>query len=142
LNWSTSVRVFLAHGGRDFFAHKTLTLLNIAALAVGVGAIVAIQTVNETALRSFRASLDLVAGRPDFTVEGQGFRLPETLLPIVRADPAVREATPVIQVVASLPAYPGEFLHLVGVDPFSNGDLVTYRLEDALKNPADAIAFV
>ena len=142
MNWSSSLRVFLAHGGRDFFAHKTLTLLNIAALAVGVGAIVAIQTVNETALRSFRASLDLVAGRPDFTVEGQGFRLDETLLPVVRADPAVREATPVIQVVASLPAHPGEFLHLVGVDPFSNGDLVTYRLEDALKNPADAIAFV
>ena len=142
MNWSPSLRVFLAHGGRDFLAHKTLTLLNIAALAVGVGAIVAIQTVNETALRSFRASLDLVAGRPDFTVEGQGFRLPESLLPIVRADPAVREATPVLQVVASLPAHPGEFLHLVGVDPFSNGELVTYRLEDALKNPADAIAFV
>jgi putative ABC transport system permease protein len=142
LNWFSSVRVFLAHGGRDFFAHKTLTLLNIAALAVGVGAIVAIQTVNETSLRSFRASLDLVAGRPDFSVEGQGFPIPESILPIVRADPAVREATPVIQVVASLPAYPGEFLHLVGVDPFSNGDLVTYRLEDALKNPADAIAFV
>ncbi|NDA10835.1 MAG: ATP-binding cassette domain-containing protein, partial [Verrucomicrobia bacterium] len=112
LNWSPSLRVFLAHGGRDFLAHKTLTLLNIAALAVGVGAIVAIQTVNETALRSFHASLDLVAGRPDFTVEGQGFRIPETLLPIVRADPAVREATPVLQVVASLPAHPGEFLHL------------------------------
>ena len=142
MNWSPSLRVFLAHGGRDFLAHKTLTLLNIAALAVGVGAIVAIQTVNETALRSFRASLDLVAGRPDFTVEGQGFRLPESLLPIVRADPAVREATPVVQVVASLPAHPGEFFHLVGVDSFSNGDLVTYRLEDALKNPADAIAFV
>ena len=142
MNWSPSLSVFLAHGGRDFLAHKTLTLLNIAALAVGVGAIVAIQTVNETALRSFRASLDLVAGRPDFTVEGQGFRLPESLLPIVRADPAVREATPVVQVVASLPAHPGEFLHLVGVDSFSNGDLVTYRLEDALKNPADAIAFV
>ncbi len=142
MNWSPSLRVFLAHGGRDFLAHKTLTLLNIAALAVGVGAIVAIQTVNETALRSFRASLDLVAGRPDFTVEGQGFRLSESLLPIVRADPAVRDATPVVQVVASLPAHPGEFLHLVGVDPFSNGDLVTYRLEDALKNPADAIAFV
>jgi hypothetical protein len=63
LSWLSTLRVFLAHGSRDFFRHKTLSLLNLLALAVGVGAIVAIQTVNETALRSFRASLDLVAGR-------------------------------------------------------------------------------
>jgi len=142
LNWFTTLRVFLSHGGRDFFRHKTLSLLNLLALAVGVAAIVAIQTVNETALRSFRASLDLVAGRPDFTIEGQGFRLPEKLILLLRNDPAVREVTPTIQLVASLPDHPGEFLHLVGVDPFSNQELVTYRLEDALHSPTDAIAFV
>ncbi|NCZ52986.1 MAG: hypothetical protein EBY81_03700, partial [Verrucomicrobia bacterium] len=91
MNWLRTFRVFLAHGGRDFFRHKTLSLLNLTALAVGVAAIVAIQTVNETALRSFRASLDLVAGRPDFTIEGQGFRLPENLISILRQDPAIRE---------------------------------------------------
>ena len=142
MNWLHTLRIFLVHGGRDFSRHKTLSLLNLLALAVGVAAIAAIQTVNETALRSFRASLDLVAGRPDFTVEGQGFRLPESLLPVVRGDSSVREASPVLQVVASLPAHPGEFLHLVGVDPFSNAELVTYRLEDALRTSADAIAFV
>lgn len=127
---------------RDFFRHKTLSLLNLFALAVGVAAIVAIQTVNETALRSFRASLDLVAGRPDFTIEGQGFRLPESLLPLLRSDPAIREVTPTLSLIASLPRHPGEFLHLIGVDPFSNSELVTYRLEDALRSPTDAIAFV
>jgi len=142
LNWLSTLRIFLAHGGRDFLRHKTLSLLNLLALAVGVAAIVAIQTVNETALRSFRASLDLVAGRPDFTVEGQGFRLPETLITSLRQDPSVREVTPTVSLVASLPSHPGEFLHLVGVDPFSNHELVTYRLEDALRTPADAIAFV
>ena len=142
MNWLTTLRVFLSHGSRDFFRHKTLSLLNLLALAVGVAAIVAIQTVNETALRSFRASLDLVAGRPDFTIEGQGFRLPEKLILFLRNDPAVREVTPTIQLVASLPDHPGEFLHLVGVDPFSNQELVTYRLEDALRSPTDAIAFV
>ncbi|NDB94844.1 MAG: FtsX-like permease family protein [Verrucomicrobia bacterium] len=142
MNWFPTLRVFLSHGGRDFFRHKTLSLLNLLALAVGVAAIVAIQTVNETALRSFRASLDLVAGRPDFTIEGQGFRLPEKLILLLRNDPAVREVTPTIQLVASLPDHPGEFLHLVGVDPFSNQELVTYRLEDALRSPTDAIAFV
>ena len=142
LSWLSTLRVFLAHGSRDFFRHKTLSLLNLLALAVGVGAIVAIQTVNETALRSFRASLDLVAGRPDFTIEGQGFRLPEKLIPLLRNDPAIRELTPTLQLVASLPNHPGEFLHLVGVDPFSNSELVTYRLEDALRSPTDAIAFV
>ncbi|MCX6935056.1 MAG: ABC transporter permease, partial [Verrucomicrobia bacterium] len=142
MNWFLTLRIFLAHGGRDFLRHKTLSLLNLTALAVGVAAIVAIQTVNETALRSFRASLDLVAGRPDFTVEGQGFRLPEKLITLLRQDPAVREVTPTVQLVASLPAYRGEFLHLIGVDPFSNGELVTYRLEDALRTPTDAIAFV
>ncbi|NDE84677.1 MAG: FtsX-like permease family protein [Verrucomicrobia bacterium] len=142
MNWLSTLRIFLAHGGRDFLRHKTLSLLNLLALSVGVAAIVAIQTVNETALRSFRASLDLVAGRPDFTIEGQGFRLPETLLTTLRQDPSVREVTPTVSLVASLPSHPGEFLHLVGVDPFSNRELVTYRLEDALRTPADAIAFV
>ncbi len=142
MNWLSTLRVFLSHGTRDFFRHKTLSLLNLLALAVGVAAIVAIQTVNETALRSFRASLDLVAGRPDFTVEGQGFRLPETILPLLRQDPAVREVTPTLTLIASLPSHPGEFLHLIGVDPFSNSELVTYRLEDTLRSPTDAIAFV
>ena len=142
MNWFRTFRVFLAHGGRDFFRHKTLSLLNLTALAVGVAAIVAIQTVNETALRSFRASLDLVAGRPDFTIEGQGFRLPENLVPILRQDPAIRELTPTLTLVASLPSHPGEFIHLIGVDPFSNTELVTYRLEDTLLTPADATAFV
>ena len=141
-SWFSSLRVFLSHGTRDFFRHKTLSLLNLLALAVGVAAIVAIQTVNETALRSFRASLDLVAGRPDFTIEGQGFRLPEKIIPLLRHDPAVREVSPTIQLVASLPSHTGEFLYLVGVDPFSNSELVTYRLEDALRSPTDAIAFV
>ena len=142
MNWLSTLRVFLSHGTRDFFRHKTLSLLNLLALTVGVAAIVAIQTVNETALRSFRASLDLVAGRPDFTIEGQGFRIPETILPLLRKDPAVREATPTLTLIASLPNHPGEFLHLIGVDPFSNSELVTYRLEDALRSPTDAIAFV
>jgi len=142
LNWLSTLRVFLSHGTRDFFRHKTLSLLNLLALTVGVAAIVAIQTVNETALRSFRASLDLVAGRPDFTIEGQGFRIPETILPLLRKDPAVREVTPTLTLIASLPSHPGEFLHLIGVDPFSNSELVTYRLEDALRSPTDAIAFV
>ena len=142
MNWFSTLRIFLAHGGRDFLRHKTLSLLNLLALAVGVAAIVAIQTVNETALRSFRASLDLVAGRPDFTIEGQGFRIPETLIPLLRQDPSVREVTPTVSLVASLPTHPGEFLHLVGVDPFSNHEMVTYRLEDALRTPADAMAFV
>ncbi|HCP06011.1 MAG TPA: hypothetical protein DIT30_02115, partial [Verrucomicrobiales bacterium] len=137
-SWFSSLRVFLSHGTRDFFRHKTLSLLNLLALAVGVAAIVAIQTVNETALRSFRASLDLVAGRPDFTIEGQGFRLPEKIIPLLRHDPAVREVSPTIQLVASLPSHSGEFLYLVGVDPFSNSELVTYRLEDALRSPTDA----
>jgi len=142
LNWLSTLRVFLSHGTRDFFRHKTLSLLNLLALTVGVAAIVAIQTVNETALRSFRASLDLVAGRPDFTIEGQGFRIPETILPLLRKDPAVREVTPTLTLIASLPSHLGEFLHLIGVDPFSNSELVTYRLEDALRSPTDAIAFV
>ena len=142
MNWLSTLRVFLSHGTRDFFRHKTLSLLNLLALTVGVAAIVAIQTVNETALRSFRASLDLVAGRPDFTIEGQGFRIPETILPLLRKDPAVREVTPTLTLIASLPSHPGEFLHLIGVDPFSNSELVTYRLEDALRSPTDAIAFV
>jgi chromosomal replication initiator protein len=47
LSWLSTLRVFLAHGSRDFFRHKTLSLLNLLALAVGVGAIVAIQTVND-----------------------------------------------------------------------------------------------
>ena len=64
MNWFSTLRIFLAHGGRDFLRHKTLSLLNLLALAVGVAAIVAIQTVNETALRSFRASLDSSPGVP------------------------------------------------------------------------------
>jgi putative ABC transport system permease protein len=124
-------RLFLRHSLRYFARHRALTALNILGIALGVAVFVSVQTVNHSALQSFRASVDLVAGRADLEVLGDGLPFDERAYPAVRNHPALAAATPLVEATAFLPDYPGEYLQILGVDLFSNRPFRTYTLADA-----------
>jgi putative ABC transport system permease protein len=135
-------RLFLTHSLRYFARHPALTALNIVGIALGVTVFLAVQIINHSALESFRASVDIVAGKANLELVGDGLRFDENTYPIVAADPDLIAATPSVEDVATLTDYPGEYLQLLGVDIFSNGPLRTFELHDAQNQKPDIVGFL
>src|SRR5271163_2740784 len=119
------LRLFLTHSLRYFARHPALTALNIVGIALGVPVFLSIQIVNHSALESFRASVDIVAGKADVEVIGDGPRFDGTAYPVVVNQPGIATATPTVEDVAALTDHPGEYLQILGVDIFSNAPLRT-----------------
>ena len=117
--------LFLRQCGRGLARHPVLLGLNIVSIALGVAVFLAIQIANRSATASFQAGIDLVAGRANLEVRGD---FPETLFPRIAALPGVRAATPLVEGLVTLPAHPGEYLRIVGLDPFSGDELRTFEL--------------
>jgi putative ABC transport system permease protein len=136
------LRLFLVHSLRYFARHPALTALNILGIALGVTVFLSIAIVNHSALESFRASVDIVAGKADLEVIGDGLRFDERAYPIVDNDPDIVAATPTVEEVASLVDYPGEYLQVLGIDIFSNGPLRTFTLHDAQDSAPDVVQFL
>lgn len=136
------LRLFLTHSLRYFARHPALTALNIVGIALGVTVFLSIQIVNHSALQSFRASVDIVAGKADLEVVGDGLRFDETVFPIVEANPDILAATPSVDDIGSLPDFPGEYLQILGIDIFSNAALRTFELHDAQARKPDVAAFL
>src|SRR5471030_155682 len=136
------LRLFLTHSLRYFARHPVLTALNVVGIALGVTVFLAVQIVNHSALESFRASVDIVAGKADLEVIGDGLRFDEQAYRVVADDPDIAAATPTVEDVASLTDHPGEYLQLLGIDIFSNGPLRTFELHDAQNQKPDLVGFL
>ena len=136
------LRLFFVHSLRYFARHPALTALNIIGIALGVTVFLSIQIVNHSALESFRASVDIVAGKADLEVIGDGLRFDETAYPAVADHPDIAAATPTVEEVASLTDYPGEYLQILGIDIFSNQPLRTFELHDAQNQKPDVVEFL
>jgi putative ABC transport system permease protein len=135
-------RLFLTHSLRHYARHPALTALNIVGIALGVTVFLSIEIVNHSALESFRASVDIVAGKADLEVVGDGLRFDERAYPLVADDPDITAATPTVEEVASLVDYPGEYLQILGIDIFSDGPLRTFALHDAQNQRPDILDFL
>jgi putative ABC transport system permease protein len=129
------VRQVLRHTRR----HKLLAALNILSVALGVCVFLAITIANHSANRSFRAGVELLAGKANLEVRGP---LDETLFPALSNMPRISAATPVVQGILTLPDYPGEYVRLLGVDPFTNPPFETFRMVWPDGSPVDVEAWL
>src|SRR5277367_5234818 len=136
------LRLFLTHSLRYFARHPALTALNIVGIALGVTVFLSVQIVNHSAIESFRASVDIVAGKADLEVVGDGLRFDENAYPIVANHPDIAATTPTVEEIASLTDHPGEYLQILGVDIFSNAPLRTFELHDAQGQKPDVAGFL
>ena len=121
-------RLFLWHVVRYARRHPLLAGLNVLSVALGVSVYLAIQIANHSANSAFAASIDLVAGKANLEVRAPGGSFDETLLPKLAGVPGVKAATPLVEGYATLPAYPGEFLQVLGVDIYSNLPFATFAV--------------
>ena len=119
--------------------HKLLAALNILSVALGVCVFLAIMIANHSANRSFRAGVELLAGKANLEVRGP---LDDTLFPALAKIPGVSAATPVVQGILTLPDHPGEYIRLLGVDPFTNPPFETFRMVWPDGSPVDVEAWL
>jgi putative ABC transport system permease protein len=118
-------RVFYRHIVRYAFQHKTLAIINILSVALGVAVYLAIQIANHSAIKAFQAGVDVVAGRAQLEARGE---IDDAVFPKLQALQGVDAATPLVEGFVTLPDYPGEYLHLLGVDPFTNADFRSFEI--------------
>src|SRR5436190_22886605 len=99
------LRVFWWNAARYVRRHQLLALANIFGIALGIAVYLAIRIANESATRSFEASVDLVAGRAHLEIRGD---VDERLWPEITRQPEVAAATGIIEAIVALPDRPGD----------------------------------
>ncbi|MFZ4587789.1 MAG: FtsX-like permease family protein [Terrimicrobiaceae bacterium] len=111
---------------RLWLRHPLLPALNILGIAAGVSVFLAIQIANRGALESFRGAVGLVAGRAHLEIRGD---IPETLFTRIANFRGVASATPLVEGIATIPDRPGEYLRILGIDPFTGTDMRVFELK-------------
>jgi len=112
---------------RDALRHPLLTSINILSVALGVAVYLAIQVTNHSANRALAASVDVTAGRANLEAEGE---IDDAVFPRLQQVSGCSAATPLLERIVTLPDYRGEYLHLLGVDPFTDSEFRTFEVKD------------
>jgi len=124
------IRYFLRSLGAAARHGRTLYILSVVGVALGVASVLSIQIINQGALATFRGGLRAVSGEADFTVMGRFPSFPESLYAALLSVPGVEAAWPLYQVDVALasPGQPGpgrveavpdQHLEIYGVDLFA-----------------------
>jgi putative ABC transport system permease protein len=123
---------------RQFRESRTLFLLTLLGVAVGVASVVSIQVLNQGALLAFEGSMQAVSGQADLSILGTTPTLDETLYRKVLEDPAVTAAWPLVRVDVAVAGRKDMFLDVVGFDIFAP---VRYPLTamDVTEDSADLV---
>lgn len=107
------------------------TALVIGGTATGVSLILAINIINHSVLASFSKTIADIAGPADLQVTlGVGeIGFSEDVLDIVRDDPGVEMALPLVRGTVSLAEDPGDVLQLFGTDILAEKHFSRYQIE-------------
>jgi putative ABC transport system permease protein len=106
------------------------TLLVVWGIATGVSLIVAINVVNVSVFEGFRRTIAMIAGPADLEITlGMGeVGFAEPTIDLVRSDPGVAVAVPLVRGTVSLADDTGETLQLFGVDLTAESEMERYRV--------------
>ncbi|HRJ73394.1 MAG TPA: ABC transporter permease, partial [Terrimicrobiaceae bacterium] len=106
-----------------------LSGLNVLSVALGITVFLAIQIANRGALSSFRQASEMATGKAELEIRGGS--LSDEILPAVAGDPGIRAATPMVEGIVTLPGQPGEYLRILGIDPFTGREIFPFELSSA-----------
>ncbi|HEY5779406.1 MAG TPA: FtsX-like permease family protein [Terrimicrobiaceae bacterium] len=127
-------RLFWRQVVRQAWRHPLLTGLNILGIALGITVFLAVQIANRGAIASFQAAAELTTGRAHLEIRGN---LDDDILPTIAAFPGVKAATPIVEGVVTFPDAPGEYLRILGVDPFTGREVFPFQLQTAGSSTLD-----
>jgi putative ABC transport system permease protein len=116
LLWRSSLRYLVRHPWQFGLA--------VLGVALGVAVVVSIDLANASAGRAFALSTEAVTGKATHQIVGGPGGLPDETFRRLTVDAGIERAAPVVEdyvMVPRKPGQPGRMLHLMGVDPFSEG---------------------
>nr|MEE4268928.1 FtsX-like permease family protein [Candidatus Krumholzibacteria bacterium] len=119
---------------------RTLFVLTILGVALGVASVVAIQTLNQGSMQAFDGSVRAISGQAKLSVMGMTPAFPETLLVPVLGDPDVTGAWPLCRVEVAVQDRPGVLLDIAGIDLLAPLDLPFTAREDTATATLDALS--
>lgn len=117
------LRYFRIALGAHVRAGRSLYVLTLFGVALGVASVLSIQIINCNALAAFSGSVAAVSGEADLTVLGYTPSFPEALYTSVLSTQGVRAAWPLMRNSVALEGGQGVFLDLVGIDFFAPMDI-------------------
>ena len=117
------IRSFARALSAHFGAGRSLYLLSVFGVALGVASVLCIQIINLNALGAFEGSVRAISGDSDLSVLGRTPVLPEGMYPQVLAERGVAAAWPLYRIDVALTGHKDFFLEVVGVDFFAPIDL-------------------
>jgi putative ABC transport system permease protein len=129
-------RVLLLSQLREQPGRLAVTVLSIA-LGVALGA--AVYLVNAAALNEFGLATKRLVGDADVVIRGPRDGFAEHLYEELARDPAVRAASPVLELAVALPANGGT-LKVLGLDPFVAATLQPALIGDVERHALDLFA--
>ena len=100
-------RVFLA----SLLRRRLASALSLLAIALGVALGLAVQLIHRAALDEFGRGLRVLAGEAELQVVGPRAGFDEALYPLLALRPEVAEASPLLEVEASLPGQEANYPH-------------------------------
>jgi len=104
---------------RDLLRRPLQTALMVFGVALGVSILVAIDSANLSATRSFDLSTETIVGRATHQVQGGPTGLPEQVYRWLRAEVGIHQAAPVVEGIALAPDLGGRTLRVLGIDPLA-----------------------
>ena len=111
---------------RYYRRHSLLSLLCLMGITLGVGIVVAVELINNSALSSFSSSVDFLSGRATHSVVSAYGRIDENNFALIWKNPRIKAAAPVIEVMAETLETGKEPIRFIGIDPFLDADFRSF----------------
>jgi putative ABC transport system permease protein len=121
---------------------KAQLVIAVTGIGLGVAAMVAIDIVNVSVLRSFAESIDQITGRAALEISGAESGFPEALLERVQEVPGIEYAVPVIETNANLADGSKRAVMILGVDVLQDHQIRNYSLTDEAADIPDPLLFL
>ena len=121
LLWRSSLRYLVRHPWQFGLA--------VLGVALGVAVVVSIDLANVSAGRAFTLSTEAITGKATHQVVGGPGGLPDDAFRRLVVEAGIERAAPVVEDYVTIPGkagQPARTLHLLGVDPFSEGPFRSY----------------
>lgn len=118
MNLPTVLKINLRYYGR----HRLLAVLCLLGISLGVGIVVAVELINESALSSFASSIDFLSGKATHSVISGYGRIDEDRFIRIWTNPHIKAASPVIEVMAHTKDTGDDLIRFLGLDPLLDAE--------------------
>ena len=122
------LRLFLWFSGRHMRRHLGRALVVLFGIALGAAVFTSVRLSVHASLHSFTRSMDFFAGTAEKVLVRPGGYVPEGVLPVLLAHPAVKDFSPLLTTYVRVYPPQGSSFLLIGIDPLLDQSFRKWRI--------------